>query len=204
LQFFIYLYKIKIHKEIIMLINKKQRGVTLLETILVLALIAIMIIGGLNLYKNAKNASDANRAVQQIVSIDTGIKNMFNNGNYGGLWPPNTTGEMLIKFGVVPSDMISSSGTEIVNMFSSSVNPISWPGNSESYMFNYGGIPNSAICTQILTKGLGGLKILASMDQGNNPLIQTPLSISDATRACTGFMSGGKILIQVYSNSYNL
>ncbi len=82
----------------------KQQGVTLLETILVLSLIAIIMIGGLTLYNNASNSSKANKIIREVTAMANEIKGLYaSKSDYVGI-----NDKDLISAGVVPEHMIIS------------------------------------------------------------------------------------------------
>ncbi len=86
-----------------------QKGVTLLETILVLAIIAIIMIGGLSLYSNARNSMLATQTVRQVSGLAAGIKSTFSNmANYEDLISGWNDGYSTLKSaGVIPKGMYS-------------------------------------------------------------------------------------------------
>ena len=65
---------------------KKQKGVTLLETILVLSLMGIIMTGGLKLYKNASESVKTNSAMREIAMTSTRIRDLYTSSkNYNDL-----------------------------------------------------------------------------------------------------------------------
>lgn len=56
---------------------KKQKGVTLLETILVLSLISIIVIGGLSLYSSATEKSKTNDVIMMISATVANSQNLI-------------------------------------------------------------------------------------------------------------------------------
>ncbi len=85
----------------------KQKGVTLLETILVLSLIAIIMIGGLSIYSNARTSMLANKLRQQVIGLASGVKSSFRN-DYSGLIDGYSDGyDALKNAGVIPKEMYS-------------------------------------------------------------------------------------------------
>ncbi len=137
-----------------------QKGVTLLETILVLSLIALILIGGLNLYKTAKSSSDANQAMRQIQGVISGIRSIYSNSNnYEGLiifYAPIVmpTQKALVASGVIPSDMIKN-GYDIVNLYGARLRAFP-TGNNTLIEFAYPGVPKD-VCYKIVTQDIGAI-----------------------------------------------
>ncbi len=138
--------------------KNNQRGVTLLETILVLSLIAIIMIGGLTLYNNANNSSKANKAIREMTAVISGIKIMHaNNPSYSGglnVDAGSTATKQLIAAGAIPPDMISGNNDAIKNTFGGSVAVrTGWPALPPSMIYlamAYSSVPQKS-CSKIVS-----------------------------------------------------
>lgn len=64
---------------------KKLKGVTLLETILVLTLISIIMIGGIKLYDNASSNAKVNESIREMSMIVNNVRAFCNGKNCFGL-----------------------------------------------------------------------------------------------------------------------
>lgn len=81
---------------------KKQKGVTLLETILVLSLIAVIMVGGLSLYKNAAEQAKANSFIRDLQALVAQVKGINSDADaYTGT---------IFDSGIVPSSFTLDSG----------------------------------------------------------------------------------------------
>lgn len=97
--------------------NTKQAGVTLLETILVLSLIAIIMVGGLNLYKNASDATKANDSQREITALATNVRALYSSqSSFNGV-----TNTVINNAGARPNGMSSSAAANIGNTFGGTV-----------------------------------------------------------------------------------
>jgi len=155
-------------KKMLKLIKKSnQAGVTLLETILVLSLIAIIMVGGLNLYRSASNSAKATDAMRNLVSLATNVKALYGS-QFNFLDLDN---EVIIDAGLVPPGM-SISGTSISNTFGGAVvidagvalaaNVVAGSGSltdrsyvdDETFTVVYPQVPKS-VCYKIVTTDIG-------------------------------------------------
>jgi len=65
-------------------LNKKQAGVTLLELIISLTIMAVIIVGALKLNNSASSTNNSTQLSTDIASIRAAVKNMWNGqGSYG-------------------------------------------------------------------------------------------------------------------------
>lgn len=137
--------------------KSNQAGVTLLETILVLSLIAIIMVGGLNLYRNASNAAKTNEARRQIVALATGIRSLHMSKSTYGASNAVISSATLVATGAVPQDMAQTGDTTISNTFGDTVivKSVDAAGGTGSHFeVFYPSVP-SAVCYQIVTSDIG-------------------------------------------------
>lgn len=136
--------------------TKRQSGVTLLETILVLSLIAIIMVGGLNLYNNASTSSKANTLAREINILVRGINSIYANkptGWLGNLDSPAT----LIRTGVFPEDIINDARTGFVSNALNSPFILSPAGSNVEIQYSDNIDPN--VCIKAFKSGLLGVKM---------------------------------------------
>lgn len=104
---------------------KSHKGLTLLESLLVLGLIAFVITGALSYFNSATNDQKVTSTNSAIASMSSGVKSLYRGQtNYTSL-----TTEIAIRSGKVPSDMVQSD-TEIRNAWGGSVD---FTGNSRDF-----------------------------------------------------------------------
>lgn len=86
---------------------QRQAGATLIEIIMVVALISIITIGALVYYNTAQQGSKVSEAVSGITALSAVIRNQFSTqGSYTGI-----TSEVVAKFGGVPESLTVKTGT---------------------------------------------------------------------------------------------
>lgn len=86
---------------------QRQAGATLIEIIMVVALISIITIGALVYYNTAQQGSKISEAVAGVTALSAVIRNQFSTqGSYDGI-----TSEVVAKFGGVPESMTVKTDT---------------------------------------------------------------------------------------------
>ena len=85
---------------------QRQAGATLIEIIMVVALIAIITIGALVYYNTAQDGSRVQEAVGNVTALSAVIRNQFSTqGDYAGI-----TQDVVMRFGGVPESMLVKNG----------------------------------------------------------------------------------------------
>lgn len=123
--------------------SKKRSGFTLIEFIIVVALIGVGIVTVMNLYGGAKTTSQVNTETQNLQTSTAKIRAMFasRGGNYAGL---NNT--MAIASKAVPQSMVESPGN-IRNSFGGAV---TYQANgTSSFDVTYAQVP-TAVCMELV------------------------------------------------------
>lgn len=92
---------------------KVQRGMTLMELLLVLSVVAFIIVGALTLYESADSGARSQRAQYQLLGLTSNIRSLFAaSGEYTQL---DEDGEELIEgAGLVPDDMKAGAADGII------------------------------------------------------------------------------------------
>ena len=84
----------------------RQAGLTLAETLLVLAIGALAIVGGTLLYLQATAGNKLNTGINQFVTLQSGIRSLYaGQSTYTGL-----TNTLMTDSNAAPSDMAVGSG----------------------------------------------------------------------------------------------
>ena len=148
---------------------RKQSGVTLLETILVLSLIAIIMIGGLKLYRDASEESKSNQAVAEVSAIVAGVKSLYvGQRNYAGIHQ-----NIIIPSGVIPSTTKTGNhkyGHLVIwNIFGGyvSFSDETTDYTDDSFKLWYTQIPNYA-CIKLYTTDMGQVNLTDPVTASNN------------------------------------
>lgn len=119
---------------------QRQAGATLIEIIMVVALISIITIGALVYYNTAQQGSKVSEAVAGVTALSAVIRNQFSTqGSYTGITSP-----VVAKFGGVPESLI-------VKASDTSAPTLRHPWNSSATAV--------AIATETITAAGDGFKI---------------------------------------------
>ena len=86
---------------------RRQAGATLIETMMVVALMALITIGALVFFNSANESNKVREATASLTALSSVIRNQFvTQGDYTGL-----TESVAMRFGNVPESMLIRSGT---------------------------------------------------------------------------------------------
>lgn len=158
----------------------RQRGLTLIEAAMVLAISTLVIAGIMVFFQSASINAKTNEAMSQLNSLRTTINSLYaGQPTYQGL-----SNELLINSSGVPSKMVS--GTDIISAFSSPVivSDVSVSmGTSNAYSVSFTDVPSEA-CVAMATKDLGNGVV--SLDITGTSIMLDPISIADVNMACNG------------------
>ncbi|GAB5387248.1 MAG: type 4a pilus major pilin PilS [Alphaproteobacteria bacterium] len=175
---------------------RHQRGLTLAETLLVLAIGTVAIVGGTILYLQASGAQRINETVNNLNALQGQIAGLYTTQpGYGSAEFSN----QLIQAGIVPVSMVVGSGAAATmrNAWGGAVEVHPTNGGS-GYRISYDNIPRDA-CVSLLTKLAGGgqSSLLGfsvgsgAAPTGGNPVQSPPVSIADALQTCAHNSSNG-------------
>ena len=136
-----------------------ENGRSMVEMLGVLAIIGVLSVGGIAGYSKAMNKFKINKTTDQVTMLVANIRTLYSSqGNYEGLHNENA-----VKFGVVPSDMLSTAGSgaayRLKNAFTGEVTITAVParkGNTanEAFVVAYDGLTEEA-CAAMLTGDWG-------------------------------------------------
>lgn len=153
---------------------KTQAGASLIEIIMVVALMALITIAALTYYNSANEASKVNQAVSDITALSSTIRATFaSQGNYADL-----TEALIFDMKSVNSNMKSPVGTkQLKHGWSQEANAIeiavSGTGNN-SFSITYGALPVEA-CQEIASRLLGRFDSVA-VGAGASPTAVTGIA----------------------------
>ncbi len=145
-----------------------QGGMTLMEVLLVISVMAFLIVGGLTLFGQANQAARAQQGQTQLLGLASNVRTMFGGrNNFTGLETAS-----IANAGAAPGDMIEDDGTgtlRLVNVWGGDVD-ISAPdetagtcdgvaGFTEAALSNFcismHEVPGAA-CVRLVTSGVAG------------------------------------------------
>lgn len=165
---------------------KKQKGISLMEIIFGLAVIAGVITGALSLSSNASTSQKSNQLASDLTALRSGTKQLYGaTASYGSA----NINTQLINAGKLPATITNPTGTTLVHTMSGNVNVV---GGGTWFYIQVDSIPRDA-CVNLLT-GSGSwprIKVGASAPTGLTEAIGTsvvtgPAAPAAATTACAG------------------
>lgn len=135
---------------------QRQAGATLIEIIMVVALMAIITIGALVYYNSAQDSSRVQTAVGNVTSLSAVVRNQYSTqGNYAGV-----TQAVVMMFGGVPENMIvrtaAGAPTHMVHPWNNSNAAVTVAVDTtttanDSFRITFVGVP-AAICNDLVSK----------------------------------------------------
>jgi type II secretory pathway pseudopilin PulG len=170
---------------------KRQAGATLIEIIMVVALMAIITIGALTYYNSASQSSKVQETVTTLTALTSMIRNQFSaQGNYTGL------DEVVVAaFGNVPKTMRVDDTTDLKHPWSSAANavkigPMNGAGTASEFYVQLADLPTRA-CTDIVTKTFKSFGVLKGT-AGTAPASSAGAyaTIAAAVAGCGGNVAG--------------
>ena len=165
----------------------RQAGLTLAETLLVLAIGALAIVGGTLLYLQATAGNKLNTGINQFVTLQSGVRSLYaGNSNYAGL-----DTKLMTEANAAPNDMVN--GTLLRNAWGGTVTVDASLANDQGFEMVFASVPNNA-CVKLITlnpggSGGSGLVKIVTAPEGKTFDAATgniPVSTADAVAACLG------------------
>lgn len=155
----------------------RQRGASLLEVIAYLGIAAIVVLGAVSMLGSAFSNAQANRTVEEVVSIRTGVKRLYmgQSASYGD----QDITVQASKAGILPATL-SPTAAGATNAWNGTVNIV---GNVSSFKIVYANVPDSA-CIAILSGASGWTSIGTTSTA--TPIVDFPVKPADAQTACVG------------------
>lgn len=163
-----------------------QAGVSLMEVLLVIAIVAFLVVGGLTLFTQAQQQGSAQRAQQQLSNLSSSIRGAFaGQPTYTGL--DQTT---LFNLNAVPDDMDGGDGN-IYNAFGAQVavdvggNCGQDPRNGTAYTAGYFCVDFPGLteetCQRLVSANIGA----DSIGPANGTMNAPPIDVTEAQQICT-------------------
>ncbi|EFJ6781965.1 pilus assembly protein [Escherichia coli] len=160
--------------------KKKEKGLSLIEASMVLALSAIVVSGVMFYYQSASDSNKTQNTVSQVMSVMSAINGLYvGQASYNGL-----SDTVLYNSSAVPANYKGSAGV-INNPFGGRLHVAPNNGASGGYALLLDGVPQSS-CVNIASMNLGtslqGVGVgVNSMNSGVNAVTLTTTSISSGT-----------------------
>lgn len=148
--------------------NKMEKGLSLIEASMVLALSAIVVSGVMFYYQSASDSNKTQNTVSQVMSVMSAINGLYvGQASYDGL-----SDTVLYNSSAVPANYKGSTPGVINNPFGGRLHVAPNNGNSKGYALLLEGVPQSS-CVNIASMNLG------TSLQGVG--VKTPMKISDVS-----------------------
>jgi prepilin-type N-terminal cleavage/methylation domain-containing protein len=158
--------------------RQSQYGMTLMELIAALAIIAVVVVGAVSLYGNASSSANAVGMTKDIMAVRSAAQQLFlGQGGYGTA----SINATLITGNKIPGDL-SVSGSTISTPLGGTMTVT---GNTSNLTLNIDNVP-ADVCTQLLTNlstGWSSVKVGTSTALTTFPV--TP-AIATAAAQCGG------------------
>lgn len=136
------------HKKMNLRKNKMEKGLSLIEASMVLALSAIVVSGVMFYYQSASDSNKTQNTVSQVMSVMSAINGLYvGQASYAGL-----TDDVLYNSSAVPDNYKDKASKKINNPFGGSLSVAS--KNGGGYTLTLDGVPKSS-CVNIASMNLG-------------------------------------------------
>ncbi|ENU4537899.1 type 4 pilus major pilin [Escherichia coli] len=130
--------------------NKMEKGLSLIEASMVLALSAIVVSGVMFYYQSASDSNKTQNTVSQVMSVMSAINGLYvGQASYNGL-----SDTVLYNSSAVPANYKGSTAGVINNPFGGRLHVAPNTGNSGGYALLLDGVPQSS-CVNIASMNLG-------------------------------------------------
>ncbi|EIG4385189.1 pilus assembly protein, partial [Escherichia coli] len=130
--------------------NKMEKGLSLIEASMVLALSAIVVSGVMFYYQSASDSNKTQNTVSQVMSVMSAINGLYvGQASYAGL-----TDDVLFNSSAVPENYKDKSTKKINNPFGGKLHVAQNTSTSGGYALLLDGVPKSS-CVNIASMNLG-------------------------------------------------
>ncbi len=183
------------------LFHKKQKGLTLIELIAGLAIVAAVIVGALSLFNNANSGQKSGQIVTDSVAMRSAIRHLFSGT---GSYTPSgaSVNNVLAKSSKVPTSIRVDTSTPTATFGHAFNGTIATTIMGTYFYITYNNIPQDA-CINILTGSSGWPRVTVNTAPGGVTqalaanVLATPINAVAAENACT---SPGSNVINFVSN----
>lgn len=172
--------------------SKKQAGLTLIELISSLAIMALVIGGALMLYGSASTSQNTTQTISEINAMRTSIKGLYyGQGGYGAT-ASTSLNTVLVNGNKVPTT-INVVGTVLTNSFGGDIAVASGPTvNSNVFNVTITKVP-TAICVSVLSSANGWIGVKTGATDHTLAAATLPVSPTTAATDCSGQAVAGVV-----------
>lgn len=163
------------------LIKIRNKGFSLLEILLVLAVAAALVIGAFMLYPKLVASQKIEKESKNITTLQAGVKALYaGRSRLSGLSPT-----VLIQSKNVPDNMVQDG--KLINEWKGEVD-IAYQGNHGKYSITYNGVPAEA-CSKFITGVSGNFVSITIYNGGSGGDVKNdeegkPLEVAKTASAC--------------------
>lgn len=151
--------------------NKMEKGLSLIEASMVLALSAIVVSGVMFYYQSASDSNKTQNTVSQVMSVMSAINGLYvGQASYAGL-----TDEVLLNSSAVPENYKDKTKKKINNPFGGELK-VAPTTNGGGYILSLNGVPKSS-CVNIASMNLG--TSLQGVGVGTISAASAPVKLND-------------------------
>lgn len=153
--------------------KKEEKGLSLIESAMVLALAATVTAGVMFYYQSASDSNKTQAAISEVMSATSAINGLYiGQTNYSGLGP-----KVLINSSAIPENYKNTANNKITNPFGGDLEVHASNGSSYGYSLKLTALPKSA-CVSLGTLNLG----TSAAGYGINMTTQEPTAFHDSAQ----------------------
>lgn len=179
-------------KKMVLRKNKMEKGLSLIEASMVLALSAIVVSGVMFYYQSASDSNKTQNTVSQVMSVMSAINGLYvGQASYSGL-----SDTVLYNSSAVPANYKGSTTGEINNPFGGRLHVAQNIGSSGGYALLLEGVPQSS-CVNIASMNLGtslqGVGVGMTSINSSSPTVNLKAPTSNKTNVKTDTVYSGTL-----------
>ncbi|MEW9732281.1 type 4 pilus major pilin [Escherichia coli] len=164
--------------------NKMEKGLSLIEASMVLALSAIVVSGVMFYYQSASDSNKTQNTVSQVMSVMSAINGLYvGQASYTGL-----TDDVLLNSSAVPENYKDKPNKKINNPFGGKLHVVQNTGGGYALLLD--GVPQSS-CVNIASMNLG--TSLQGVGVGDSIMKNNTTSVQLTANAVNGRVNKGTI-----------
>lgn len=158
-----------------------QKGMTLMEVIASLGVLAVVVIGALALYNSADSSQKSNQMQVDFTSLRSAMKTLYSGqGSYG----TSNVNDVLVTAKKVPATMTVDTTTTPDTINHSLNGTVNIAGATSTFTLTATNIP-SDVCTNLMTAGGGWVSVKAGSASARTPPIDPGTASTDCGAAAT-------------------
>ncbi|WON76966.1 pilus assembly protein [Serratia sp. UGAL515B_01] len=174
--------------------KKWQRGLSLIEAAMVLALSAVVVAGVMAYYQSASTNEKTERTISEIMSVLSAINSTYSSApNFNGI-----TSTIIAKTGALPASFIGKDDKGKVIIKTPNGYPIEISAgsldnktNNDEYFNIQFDVP-ATMCGTMSRLDLGSSLVQMAIGDATKPLPSLPLSVADSQKYCDLATEGGE------------